>query len=196
MSAFAKGLAVLLSAAVLWGCTSTPDSAGAGDGGVAGMASEGTGAGDSGVTTGTADMGAEVSGAEIHGMGQGTAIESDPFSDPSNPLSTTVVYFDFDRSDIKPEARSIIEAHARYLAEHPDVRVTLEGHCDERGTREYNLGLGERRAKAVQQMMSLLGVSPRQMEVISYGEEKPAVLGHDESAWSKNRRVVIVYHGR
>ena len=190
MNAFAKGLAVLLSAVLLWGCSSTPETTTGGETG--GMATQGSAA----ETSGTGMGGAEVSGAEIHGMGEGQAIEVDPFSDPNNLLSTTVIYFDFDRSDIKSEARDVIEAHARYLVDHPNVRITLEGHADERGTREYNLGLGERRAKAVKQVMELLGVSGSQIEIISYGEEKPAVMGHDESAWSKNRRVVIVYHGR
>lgn len=190
MNAFAKGLAVLLSAALLWGCSSTPETTTGAE--TDGMATQGSTAETSGASMG----GAEVSGAEIHGMGEGRAIEVDPFSDPNNLLSTTVIYFDFDRSDIKSEARGVIEAHARYLVDHPNVRITLEGHADERGTREYNLGLGERRAKAVKQVMELLGVSGSQIEIISYGEEKPAVMGHDESAWSKNRRVVIVYHGR
>ncbi len=191
MNAFAKGLAVLLSAALLWGCSSTPETTTGAE--TDGMATQGSTA----ETSGASDTGgAEVSGAEIRGTGEGRAIEVDPFSDPNNLLSTTVIYFDFDRSDIKSEARDVIEAHARYLVDHPNVRITLEGHADERGTREYNLGLGERRAKAVKQVMELLGVSGRQIEIISYGEEKPAVMGHDESAWSKNRRVVIVYHGR
>jgi len=110
-------------------------------------------------------------------------------------LSKKVVYFDFDSSTVHDSDRAIIEAHANYLAQHPAVKVTLEGHTDERGTREYNIGLGERRANAVKQLMLLSGVSPSQISTVSYGEERPAVLGHDESAWSKNRRVEIVYSG-
>ena len=110
-------------------------------------------------------------------------------------LSKKVVYFDFDSSTVHDSDRAIIEAHANYLAQHSAVKVTLEGHTDERGTREYNIGLGERRANAVKQLMLLSGVSPAQISTVSYGEERPAVLGHDESAWSKNRRVEIVYSG-
>jgi peptidoglycan-associated lipoprotein len=96
---------------------------------------------------------------------------------------------------VHDEDRAIIQAHADYLAQHPTVKVTLEGHTDERGSREYNIGLGERRAKAVAEMMKLMGVSADQISTVSYGEERPAALGHDESAWHLNRRVEIVYGG-
>jgi peptidoglycan-associated lipoprotein len=108
-------------------------------------------------------------------------------------LSKKVVYFDFDSSSINDEDSAIIKAHAGYLSQHPDIKITLEGHTDERGTREYNIGLGERRANAVKQMMLLSGVSAQQIATVSYGEERPAALGHDESAWHLNRRVEIVY---
>ncbi len=198
MSAFAKGLAVLLSVALLWGCSSKTSELEADAANDAMASGSAEGSSGSGVEVSGTGSSAEISGAEISGAGAsaGAAVEADPFNDPANLLSTQVIYFDFDRSDIKSDARAVIEAHARYLADNPGVRVTLEGHCDERGTREYNLALGERRAKAVEQIMALLGASSRQIEMVSYGEEKPAVLGHDESAWSKNRRVVIVYHGR
>lgn len=135
--------------------------------------------------------------AQDTGVAQDTGpITSDPFSDPNNPLSTTTVYFDFDSSEIKSGDREIIMAHARYLAENSGTKITLEGHADERGTREYNIALGERRAKAVSQLMLLQGVSQSQIDVISFGEERPVDPGHDESAWSKNRRVEIIYPGR
>jgi peptidoglycan-associated lipoprotein len=102
-------------------------------------------------------------------------------------------YFDFDKSDLKPESRMPLLAHAAYLAANPTMKVTLQGYCDERGTREYNLALGERRAKAVERFLVINGVSRDQITVISYGEEKPVALGHNEAAWAKNRRVVIVY---
>ncbi|MGD8784805.1 MAG: peptidoglycan-associated lipoprotein Pal [Thioalkalispiraceae bacterium] len=124
------------------------------------------------------------------------AIQSDPFTDPSSPLSTTTIYFDFDSSEIKAGDREVILAHARYLADNPDVKVVLEGHADERGTREYNIALGERRAKSVSQLMLLQGVAQSQLDIISFGEERPVALGHDESAWSLNRRVEILYPGR
>jgi len=124
---------------------------------------------------------------------QETGFTGSPFEDPNNPLSKHTVYFDFDKSDIHPEDRDIIIAHAQYLVQHPNVKVVLEGHTDERGTREYNIALGERRAKAVSQLMQLQGVAKSQIDVVSFGEERPVALGHDESAWKLNRRVEITY---
>jgi len=118
-----------------------------------------------------------------------------PFEDPNNPLSKHTVYFDFDKSDVHPEDRDIIIAHAKYLVQHPDKKVVLEGHTDERGTREYNIALGERRAKSVSQLMELQGVAKSQIDVVSFGEERPVALGHDEAAWRLNRRVEITYPG-
>nr|VFJ66366.1 MAG: peptidoglycan-associated lipoprotein [Candidatus Kentron sp. FW] len=116
--------------------------------------------------------------------------------DPSSLLSRRVIYFDFDRSEIKPEYREILEAHAGYLANNAGVKVTLGGHCDERGTREYNLALGERRAKAVSRLIGTLGVSGDQLRTVSYGEEQPAEMGHNEFSWQKNRRVELIYRGQ
>jgi len=103
------------------------------------------------------------------------------------------IYFDYDRAEIKPEFVSVVAAHARYLNAHPDVRVRLEGHTDERGSREYNIGLGERRAQAVRRALLLQGVREDQIVTVSYGEERPAVMGSDEAAYAKNRRVEISY---
>ena len=122
--------------------------------------------------------------------------QSDPFSDPNNSLSVRTVYFEFVSSEVKPADREVIIAHAQYLAGNANAKVVLEGHADERGTREYNIALGERRAKAVAQLMLLQGVAQSQIDVISFGEERPVALGHDESAWAANRRVEIVYPGR
>ena len=102
------------------------------------------------------------------------------------------VFFDTDRSDLKPQARSTIEALAAWMNEHPGVALTIEGHCDERGTREYNLALGERRANAVRDYLVALGVSGNRLGTISYGKERPAVPGSSESAWAQNRRGVFV----
>ena len=112
----------------------------------------------------------------------------------STGISNGVVYFDFDKAIVKEEGRAVVEHHAKYLTAHPEVKVRLEGHADERGSREYNVGLGQRRAQAVRRMMVFLGVNDRQMELISYGEEKPVALGHDEASWAQNRRVEINYH--
>lgn len=134
-------------------------------------------------------------GATTGGMAS-SGFEGHPLDDPNSPLSNQVIYFEFDKSDIKPEYRDIVEAHARYLANNPQASITLEGHADERGTREYNIALGDRRADAVQRLMSVLGVSGQQVRTVSYGEERPAMNGHGENAWSKNRRVEIIYRNR
>jgi peptidoglycan-associated lipoprotein len=105
----------------------------------------------------------------------------------------TVIYFDFDRSEIRPEYASVISAHAKHMAAFGAARVRLEGHTDERGSREYNIALGERRAQAVRRALMLQGAGDGQLTTVSYGEERPAAEGSDESAYEKNRRVEIVY---
>ncbi len=134
--------------------------------------------------------------ADTSGVDQGGAAQMDPLDDPDNILSKRVILFDFDKAVVKDEYRALVEAHARYVAEHPSARVTLEGHADERGTREYNLGLGERRGNAVAKLMQALGASAGQINVVSYGEERPVALCHAESCWYQNRRVEIVYTSR
>jgi peptidoglycan-associated lipoprotein len=108
-------------------------------------------------------------------------------------LATRIVYFDFDSAVIKGQGVDVVAAHAKYLAANPQARVRLEGNTDERGSREYNIGLGDRRAQSVRRAMLLQGVSEGQITTVSYGEERPADPGHDEAAWAKNRRVEIVY---
>jgi peptidoglycan-associated lipoprotein len=103
------------------------------------------------------------------------------------------VYFAFDSSQLDDENRKIVEAHARNLSSNPNLKVHLEGNCDERGTREYNIALGERRAQTVERAMRVLGVPANRITTVSYGEEKPVAPGHDESAWAQNRRVEILY---
>jgi len=103
------------------------------------------------------------------------------------------VYFAFDQSDISEEYTEMLSRHGAYLADNPDARVRLEGHADEQGSREYNIGLGERRAQAVRQYLLLQGVGATQLTTVSYGEERPGVLGSDEEAWTLNRRVELVY---
>lgn len=122
-------------------------------------------------------------------------VDSNPLTDPNNLLSKRGVYFDFDQYNIKPEFTELVAAHAQYLVQHPDISIILEGNADERGSREYNLSLGQKRAVSVKKALNLLGVSDTQLETISYGEEKPAVVGHDESAWKFNRRTDIKYPG-
>ena len=102
------------------------------------------------------------------------------------------VFFDFDKSSIKSEGQQTLQRQAQWLQKYPNVTVTVEGHCDDRGTREYNLALGERRATAVQKALVALGVSANRVKTISYGKERPAVLGDNEASWAQNRRGVTV----
>jgi peptidoglycan-associated lipoprotein len=139
------------------------------------------------------------------GAGGGTpggASQSQVTPVDANPAASSIagpnnvarlVFFDYDSYVIKPEAQPIIEAHARFLRTNGQRRVALEGHTDERGGREYNLALGQRRAEAVRRALGLLGVNDSQLEAVSFGKEKPAATGADESAWSQNRRVEISY---
>jgi peptidoglycan-associated lipoprotein len=107
-----------------------------------------------------------------------------------------VVYFDFDVSDIHQDQRQIVDVNAAYLVKNQQLKVRIEGHADERGSREYNLALGERRAQSVKRYLSMMGVQETQMNTLSYGEEKPVSEGHGESAWKLNRRVEIIYLGQ
>ncbi|MCB1777590.1 MAG: peptidoglycan-associated lipoprotein Pal [Candidatus Competibacteraceae bacterium] len=117
------------------------------------------------------------------GMGMGGSMVS----------ADRIVYFDFDSANIRSDSQTIIESNANYLRGNPRIITQLEGHTDERGSREYNIALGERRANAVRQVMTAMGVSPQQIRVLSYGEERPAAGGFDEQSYALNRRVEIVY---
>jgi peptidoglycan-associated lipoprotein len=138
-------------------------------------------------------------GAEGAGANNPNATRGGPDDEIAGPqsglLAKRVVYFDFDSSEIKGEGTDIVAAHAKYLAANPSTHVRLEGHTDERGSREYNIGLGERRAQSVRRALLLQGAADAQISTVSYGEERPAVPGHDEAAWAKNRRVEIIYLG-
>ncbi len=109
-------------------------------------------------------------------------------------LKVRTLFFDFDRSELRPEDQRVVAAHARYLSEHPNTRMRLEGHADERGSREYNIGLGERRAQTVRRNLALQGAGASQLSTRSFGEEKPLDSGHSETSWQLNRRVELVYH--
>ena len=145
------------------------------------LAAVDTGAEDSG-TTGTIEDAQSLSGI--------------PLTDESGEELPLVIYFDLDVSEIHPDDRVVVEAHAQYLAREPEAEVVLEGHADERGSREYNVALGERRANGVRDMLRLLGVADHQIRTVSYGEERPAAVGHEEESWSRNRRVEFGYVAR
>ncbi|HVS78586.1 MAG TPA: peptidoglycan-associated lipoprotein Pal [Steroidobacteraceae bacterium] len=139
-------------------------------------------------------------GAESQGAEGGANANGGPFGNQNSVpgpqegmLAKRTVYFDFDSSVIKGDGTDIVAAHAKYLSDHADARVRLEGNTDERGSPEYNIGLGMRRAQAVRQALLLQGASAGQITVVSYGAEHPVDPAHDESAWAKNRRVDIVY---
>ncbi len=164
---------VLMMSAVLAGCAKDPQT----------LPDSGETPVDPGATTGTTS-GRDVTGSEL--SAEQRELEQ---------LRQTgvIVYFDFDRAEIKSEYVPIVAAHAKYLNGNASRRVRLEGHSDERGSREYNIGLGERRAQAVRRALMLQGVNDTQITTVSYGEERPAVAGSDETSYSRNRRVELVY---
>ena len=128
-------------------------------------------------------------------LGGNTGIEagSATGANATGALAKKVIYFDFDKSEIKPEFADVVLAHAHNLTSHPNLKLKLEGNTDERGTREYNIGLGERRAQAVRRALMLQGVAESQLTTVSFGAERPAKEGDDEAAWAQNRRVELVY---
>ncbi len=114
-------------------------------------------------------------------------------NDPNNLLSQRIIYFDYDKSAIRPEYMVLINTHAKLLAKYPNLKMRLEGHADERGSREYNVALSEARSQSVKRIMALQGAQNSQMRTIGYGEEVPVVRGHNQESWQKNRRVEIKY---
>lgn len=173
---YARTLAIVFSLALVAGCSSTGGSQdGSMDSGRDGGDTAGTGTG-------------QVSSSGVGADGERSGQQAD-----GRIPEVRTIYFDFDSDTIKSEFESVLTAHARYLRSNGSTRVTLQGHTDERGTREYNMALGERRAGAVKRFLEVQGVSPSQIEIVSYGEERPAVNGHDEEAYAENRRVVFAY---
>lgn len=187
-------LALAISTTILTACSSTDEQdADFTDGSQSGLAGIND-ASTSGLSSGAGISGSEMgSGSGFGSMGGGLGPE---FSDPSNPLSKQTIYFMLDSSQVQQEFVPVVAAHSQYLLANPGQHIVLEGHGDERGSREYNIALGEQRAKAVASMMKVQGVGEGQLEIVSYGEEKPAAFGHDESSWQLNRRVELVYKGK
>lgn len=134
------------------------------------------------------------SGAQTQPV-QTQTVAINPLKDPNNILSKRSVYYDFDKFDIKDEYKPMVGAHAKYLGANAKANVAVQGNCDERGSREYNVALGHKRAESVRKMMNVLGVADKQIETVSFGEEKPRAACHDESCWKENRRSDIVYQG-
>lgn len=153
---------------------------------------------DTGPGFGGSNAGANNGGAQTTGVGAGggssfIGFEGELPGDAERIQNDLVVYFEFDSSEIRSEFNPMLASHARFLASDPNLSVRLEGHADERGSREYNIGLGERRAQAVRQILMLQGVSAAQVTTVSYGEERPVAFGSDENSYSQNRRVELIY---
>ncbi len=181
-----KIIAVAIASIFLVACKSTP------------MKDKPAGVEDKSPTAATkpADSGADTSGVkEVVVDSNANNAGNNPLKDPNNILSKRNIYFDFDSDAVKAEYRPIVEAHAKYLLAHADAKMVVQGNTDERGTREYNLSLGQRRSVAVKKALNLLGVQDKQIETVSYGEEKAAVNCVDEDCYQKNRRADIVYEG-
>lgn len=178
-------LALAMTAVFMTGCSSTEEEGALGD------AAQGTDASTSGLSDGSMS-GSQFGSGSGYGSGSGSHLGPE-FSDPNNPLSKQVIYFELDSSQVKQEYVPVVAAHASYLASHSQQHVILSGHADERGSSEYNIALGEQRAKSVERMMRSQGVAASQLEIVSYGEEKPATSGGGESAWQQNRRVEVGY---
>jgi peptidoglycan-associated lipoprotein len=186
LSAQTKLFAVLLSVGLFAGCSSTGETM---DDGAYGSDVEPIDQ-DGGSTVYSGDNQGGISSSALSDEERAEAQQQ---AEQAALRDVTVFYFDFDTAEIKQEARDVLVAHARYLADNPGQKVRLEGHADERGSKEYNLALGERRANAVQRFLIVNGASRGQIETISYGEEKPAVMGSGESVWAQNRRVELVF---
>jgi len=179
---------MLAGVLAMWGCTSIDEKPEQ-----APVDERPVGAGESGASASGAQLGTGQAGMA---MQDGSMMTSDSLDDPNSPLSKRIFYFAYDSSDLSDIDRDILAAHARFLANNPTRSMVIEGHADERGSREYNLALGERRARAIEQVMTLQGAQKRQLQVVSFGEERPAAMGHDDEAWSQNRRVELVYSSR
>jgi len=169
-------------AALLAGCSTQPAAPVEDQSAAAAAAAAKDGAATSGTTT-----------SGVSGSATGTGVN--PLKDPNNILSKRSIYFEFDSFVVEDKYKAQIDAHAKYLSANRSAKVTLQGHTDERGSREYNIALGQKRADAVKRAMTLMGVQDVVIETVSYGKEKPKREGHDEAAWAENRRVDIVYFG-
>ena len=188
-------IATLLVAVALAGCQtkpSTPD-APIDDKSAAGAAGAGAGGTTTSGTAGSGVGGQSVPSTTVGAAGSGAG--GDPLKDPNNILSKRSVFFEYDSFAVSEQYRPLVEAHARYLMGNSNAKATVQGHTDERGSREYNIALGQRRADSVKRMMVLVGVRDMQVETVSFGEERPRAAGHDESSYADNRRGDILYAG-
>jgi peptidoglycan-associated lipoprotein len=168
-------LLMILCTLMLAGCPKKPTTVPESSGSTTGESAAGSGQGE-----GQVGSGSDIAGGSASATGGPAGVAN-------------IIYFDFDRSDIRPEYASLINSHAKHLAAAAGAKIRVEGHTDERGSREYNIALAERRGQAVRRALMLQGAGDAQLTTVSYGEERPAVAGSDESAYEKNRRVELVY---
>ncbi len=179
-------LAVVTMSALLAACSSTPT-----------QEQEGAAVEDRGAATAATPVPAQKPKTQTTGPATkpltDQSLSGNPLKDPANILSKRSVFFELDSNVVRDEFKPMVQAHARYLQQNRGQKVTVQGNTDERGSREYNLALGQRRADAVKQMMTLLGAQSEQIETVSFGEEKPRATGSDEQSWAENRRADIVY---
>jgi peptidoglycan-associated lipoprotein len=190
-----KLMAVVFAMSLLVACSGNPLKSGSDDTQSGDVTVEDRNATTSGVEGSNID-GEDLGGAEAQVIVGEGAFEGNELDDPESPLSNRVIYFEYDSSSVRQEDEATLTAHAEYLGKNPNATVRLEGHTDNRGSREYNLALGERRALAIRQILMLQGASINQFQVTSFGEERPAVEGDDDSAWQLNRRVELKYIGQ
>jgi len=185
-----KIVSALMLAGLLAACT--PDNVKEGDVADTDQQTENNNA--DGVQTGGLDQDGTQGGTALEGAL--VSYEKGAINDANNVLAEKVIYFDFDSDQISADYQELITHHGKYLAANPDMSVRLEGHADERGSREYNVALAHRRAQSVRRLVLFQGVNAEQVSIISYGEEKPVALGHDDESWRLNRRVELVYEAR
>lgn len=178
-------LTAILAAAFLAACTTTPEEQ-------AGAGVEDRKPGAPGTAT-TPVPSKPIARVDVTGKPAGSPFAA--LKDPNNILSKRSIFFDFDKFDVKDEYRPLVEAHAKFLRDNPSAKMLIQGNADDRGSREYNVGLGQRRSDSVKKMLTLLGVKESQIESVSLGEEKPMCTEQGENCWAKNRRDDMLYNG-
>ncbi|HUX26496.1 MAG TPA: peptidoglycan-associated lipoprotein Pal [Burkholderiales bacterium] len=173
-----KRLLVIVAVAMLAGCASTPPAGS-----------------KAGVEDRTPSANSQQGGSAVTPVAPGAAQQANPLKDPNNILSKRSIYYDFDKYNIKDQYKPLLQAHADYLAKHPNAKMLIQGNTDERGSREYNIALGQRRADGVKKMLELMGAPDSQIEAVSLGEEKPRCTEQTEACYAQNRRSDMLYNG-
>jgi peptidoglycan-associated lipoprotein len=195
-SRFAPVAIVALIALIgLGGCSSTPETPAPVTDGTSATSSANPGASTAGLGAGTGGTAAPVTSAGTVGSAASSGGLDPALTDPNNPLSKRSIFYDYDSFSVKDEYKPLVNAHAAYLKRNPNMRIVIEGNTDERGSREYNLALGQKRSEGARRVFTLLGVSESQIQTVSFGEEKPRNTASSEAAFAENRRCDIRYVG-